>query len=129
MIPQRQSPSTTRDGFLRVVQALPEILRTATGDSGKQVGCQSKVEGAMQLVVVEVRRRLVHRLNRFCQQENLPAMGIHPLAQSLQELVGLRKPLAARPLRFKKKRNRVEAKSIHTPIDPEIDHLQHRLLH
>ena len=56
-------------------------------------------------------------------------MVINPLAQTLQEGMGLRQSLTAGPLLLAEKGNSIESEAVHPTVQPEIDDLQHRLLH
>ena len=58
------------------------------------MGCEHKIEGPLKLIVREIRRRLLHRLNRLTEQQHIAAMGIHALPQALEERMGFRQPFA-----------------------------------
>ena len=92
------------------------------------MGCQHKIEGALKLIVREIRRRLINGLNRLTEQQHIAAMGINALSQALEERMGFWQPFATGSFCFEQKRNGVEAKAIHPPLQPEIDDVQHRLL-
>ena len=57
--------------------------------------CQNEVVGTVQFILQQIGRDFLNRLDRFPQQQNIPTMGIHPLAQPLEKSVGFRKPLTA----------------------------------
>ena len=59
------------------------------------MGRENEIERTMQFIVREVRRSLLHGLDRLSQQQNIAAMGIHPLTQPLQKGMRFRQALAA----------------------------------
>ena len=129
VIAQRQSPAGTIHRPFRLLQTCTELAGAATSYGREQMGGEDKVEGTMQLVLGEVGRCLFHGLDCLPEQQNLAAFPIHALTQTLQKCVGLRQPLTTGSLFFEQKRDGVEAEAINTTLQPEIDHLEHRLLH
>jgi len=98
------------------------------------MGGEGEVEGSVQLVFIQIRHGLIHRLNRFGQEQHLRfaaplAVLLNPLAQPSEEGMGFRQALAAGSLPLKQKGNGIEAEPIHAPLQPELHHLEHGLLH
>ena len=89
---------------------------------------QNKIEGSVQFVISKVWSGLLHRLDRFPQQQHIAAMLFNPTPETLQVCMGFRQTLAAGSLGFEQKGNGIESEAVHTFVEPEVDHPKHGLL-
>jgi len=95
VVPQRQRPTAAAVQVADLLEEAIEALGLPVGDGGEEMGREGEIKGRMQFPIFEVRHGLLHRLDRFRQQQDVAtrmvcAEGVNPLAQGFQEGVGFR---------------------------------------
>ena len=129
VVAQRQGPARALHRLFRLVETVPKLAGTAGRHSSEQMGCEHEVEGSVQFVLRQIGGCLLHGLDRFPQQQHFSSHGIHTGPQTPQEGMGLRQPFTTSPLLLKQKRHRIKAKAVDPTLQPEVNHLEHGLLH
>ena len=116
----------------RPVEDLDHGQRLLPAERHEHARHHREVEGHVALVAValaEVGDDVVGPLVRLREQDAVREarvdLGPHPL----QVLVRARQVLAVRPLLLEEVRHGVQAKAVEPDVEPEAEHLEHRLLH
>jgi hypothetical protein len=89
------------------------------------------VEGHLALVAVlaEVLDDVLRPLVRLAEHHPVRVELVHLLADPLEEVVGLREVLAVRADPLEQVRHGVQAEAVDAHVEPELQHVDHGLLH
>ena len=109
---------------------LVERRRLLAPDGHEHPRHDRELEGHVALVpLAEVLDDVLRPLVRLREQHAVGIAGVDLGAEPFQVLVRLRQVLAVRPLGLVEVRHGVESEAVDPEIEPEAQHVQHRLLH
>ena len=130
VVSQKDAPLTVLRNRRRLFEDVDDRKTIFPLDRHEQPRHQGKVEIHVAFIAVpEVRRSVFRPLIRLGQQHLVGILFLDMAAQRFQKGVGLRQVLAVRALALVQVRHGVQTHPVHPQVQPEVDRVQHRLVH